>query len=677
MRRVLCTLLGSLFALTIAAAFDAASVSNLRGKTLEPIKSNQLKAPARELKDLNLNDLIGAFAATPEKNPTVEIKQIEVLEDRHTQLKFRLQYACKFFPTVVTIAAITGQGAHPGIAAAKITLAEAEGETEVVLKANQPWSTKEALPFETEALSFLSGKTNQAAQLVGSAALSGQLYGCPKKWVPVPQHIIATPVGLALKAPANPGQPAVPVLVKKYIDAMVKFQQATSILQLQAAQGRVNPEIIRMQQEAAAALSQATATGAAPKGPSPTQVFGISDFSSSLPIAEGTMPAIFQDLEPASGIFYYKPTRFALAWKPAGQYALKVIYGAAKSDGNAPVTLAATLVSNIDSADLAAIESLIRQSGMPFVALRPFPLATAPAYTLAASLASYGIKPENISIIGANEKGTEMEVRIVTDAVTQETLETILTDGLGLGGELIFEAAAAAGQERAKVAIPAMLRLADTQSFGTMKWTRGPDGKMPVKNTTPYPMKLEALNVMWFNGAEKVVYSYGLGDVVLAPGDTTNLVLGDVPGWMDSHASVRRRWIQYSILPDSITDQTILMAGTEGASQVKQSKITVNLLAWKEKAPGAVAVLVELRGKGFDSRQQTSSTKQMTFQSDGEKQESEPFYLPRSGSIKFDYRVGVVMDDGSQKWMKGWLAGTATNIFIGLKQIQQALTDNP
>lgn len=670
----------SLIAVSLAClsfSFDAANVSNLRGKALEPIKSNQLKASPKELKNLNLNDLIGAFAASPEKNPTVQIKAVEVLEDRHTVLKVRLTYEVKHFPTVVTVAAITGQGAHAGVNSAKVTLNDAQGEVEILLKSTQPWTTKEATPFETEALSFLSGKTNQAAQLVGSAALSGQLYGCAKKWTPVPQHIIAEAVGLAIKAPNDPGQPAVPVLIRKRIDAMVKFQQASNMLALQAAQGRTDPAFIKMQQEAAAELSKATATGAPPKGPSPTQIFSLADFATSVPIAEGAVPAVFQDLEPASGIFYYKPSRYALAWKTSGQYALKVIYGAAKSDGNAPVTLAATLTSNIEPSDLEAIESVIKQTGVPFVALRPFPLATIPAYTLAASLASYGIKPENITIIGANEKGSEMEVRIVTDAVTQETLETILTDGLGLGGELIFEAAAAEGQERAKVAIPAMLRLADTQSFGTIRWVRGPDGKMPVTNTTPYPMKLETLNVMWFNGAEKVIYNYNLSDVVLAPGDTTNIIMGGIPGWMDSHASVRRRWIQYSILPDSMTDQTILMAGTEGVAQVKQSKITVNLLAWKEKAPGAVAVLVELKGKGFDSRQQSSATKQLTFQSDGEKQDSEPFFLPRTGTVKFDYRVGVVMDDGSQKWMKTWLSGTSTNIFIGLKQIQQALAESP
>lgn len=661
----------------MSLAFDAASISGLRGKSLEPIKSSQLSTPTRDIKDLNLNDLIGSLAATKEKNPSLEVKRIEVLEDRHTSLKLRLEYTTRNFPTVVTVAAITGQGAHPGVEATKLTLNDAQGEVEFVLRSTQPWSTKEATPFETEALSFLSGKTNQMAQLVGSAALSGQLFGCKKKWVPVPQNIIATAMGIALGAPANPGAPAVPVIDRRRIEALAKFQAATQVINLQAAQGRVDNRWLQMQAESAALLNQGTGDKPAPKGPSTVEVFGIGSFATSIQLGEATIPSIFQDLEPNSGVYYYKPSRFALRWKPSSSYSLKIVYGAAKPDGVAPVTLAATLSSNVEREDLDAVEGLIKQAGMPFVALRPFPLATVPAYTLASSLASYGIKPESVTIIGANERGDEMEVRIVTDAVTQQTLETILTDGLGLGGEVIFESVAASEQDRAKVAIPAMLRLGDAQSFGTIRWTRGPDGKMPLKNTTPYPMKLESLNVLWFNGDERKVYSYTLGDVVLAPGDETSIVMGNVPGWMDTHASVRRRWISYSIIPDAITDQSVLLAGTEGVAQVTLSKITVNMLAWKEKTPSVVAVLVELKGRGFDSRQQTATSKVLTFQGENEKQDAEPYFLPRSGEVKFEYRVGVVTDDGTQKWTKNWIAGGSQNLFIGLKQIQQALTDNP
>ncbi|MEA2554391.1 MAG: hypothetical protein QOJ65_2567, partial [Fimbriimonadaceae bacterium] len=532
----------------VALGEDASNFSGLKDQELKPL-TGAVPSEAKDIKSINLADILAGLRSNQKKDKNLKINKVTVLEDRRTMMRVRIEYETAKTPLKLSAWTIGKNGhADEDIVSPPISLTEPSGEMEITL-VHKAVAPERALPYETTALQFGVGSGSTLDTLVGGVG-NGPAFLCAKKWQPNPNLVILKPFGLAATSPPSPAggaYTAKPILTPYILESVTKTSASfTSVQSVIAADAR--PFQAHRIFKSRAVLDQPWVSGltvgggsaapagpAAPKGPGTMLVFSPKDFQSSAEPMTDDLPIVFQDAEPASGYYYYKPNRFALSWDNGG-YSFKMIYGASGTEGAAKgVTLAARLKAPLSGNDLALIKKLIEESGNKVVALRPFPIGTPPTYNIVGALKSYGITPENVFITGASEQGDEMEVRIVTDALTKETLQTLMSEGLGLAGDVIFDSSkTGGGVDPVKVSIPAPMRFADVLSFGGHPVTRGADNAAPFTNDTPYPVMLEYVNVLKISGTDRIVYNYSAGPIELMPGEKVNVDPSALPAWMDT-----------------------------------------------------------------------------------------------------------------------------------------------
>ncbi len=668
----------------LAAADDAANFSGLKDKELKPL-TGAPPAENKDIKKVSLGDLLGSIRGGGKKDKNLKINRVTVLEDRRTSLRVRFEYETDKKPLKISLWALGDRGkAVEDIKCEPITLTESGGELEATLRLGTR-NPENAKPFSTLVLQFGVGSGTTLDALVGGIA-NGPGFECAKNWEPVPNVIKAKLVGPAPAPTPVGGGVGVVLRPSKYVSKAPYLANPGSSgdsAPVSSASGgsSVASSVLKKpwMVDSAVKLSSLTpAPGApAPKGPGNMTVFDLTrENGATIKAFVDDLPLVFEDAEPASGYFYYKPNRYALGWSQKSSYDFSIIYGASGGEGAAKgVTLAARLKAHIASSDLAMIKKILQDGGRKVVAIKPFPIGTAPAYTLAEGLKSLGIKPESIQVTGASETGDELEIRVTTDVLTKETIQAQLTSNLGLAGDIVFESSkSGSGAEPVRVAIGAPIRLGDTLSFGSRSFNRQ-STRAPFKNDTPYPVLLECLNLLKVSGSEMSIYQYSLGSVELQPGEQVEVDLWDVPAWIDTDPAIRRRWFQYSVQHDSLAAQSVIGGSTTGADSTTQSNVSVTFLEWKEKVP-AVALRIEFRSKFFDPERKATLTKDFTAKGDGEAAQIGPFYLPPKHTGNFyEYRLTVIDAEGNEKTAKKWTSSDKSSMFIGVKQIRDVLDE--
>jgi len=385
---------------------------------------------------------------------------------------------------------------------------------------------------------------------------------------------------------------------------------------------------------------------------------------------------VYQDANAESGIFYYLPARYVVAWDPDNGHALRITYGTAVGDRQ-PVYLAARLSAGIDSAEVSLVRNLLqaqlRAAHIPFTDLRPLPLNVAPVVSFKGELGQFDVPADKVAVTAMSDIASEFDVSLVTDPVTTAVLQTTLTEGLGLPGSVAIVAAGPDGFART---IPATLRVPDVRSYSVINWKRG----ALIRNQTEFPLIVRNLHFLTI-GADGVptVYSYAFTDAVVPSRAQLRIRDSAVRGWLDR---ALKSWVEYAVREDDPAGrskvQSDVIPPPLPSAQVSLSTLTLfagNTLA---------RLVVDVRSKYFHPRDHTPKVKTQQFQKDNDAAAVGPLFLgdrsaddvDRPGDPLFEYRLTAVRTDGTSVGPGPWTIGTRLEIFLGQAQVQALLASN-
>jgi hypothetical protein len=386
-------------------------------------------------------------------------------------------------------------------------------------------------------------------------------------------------------------------------------------------------------------------------------------------------PEVYPDQNAASGIFYFVPGGYALAWGDPGGYELRTVYASADAAGGAgQVLMAARLEAGIDTREVGLAAEVVRAyalaHGLEFRELRALPIDSV-TVSLAEGLGPYGLRGDRVAVHGLSDVMGQMDVSWVTDERTALFVREALVENVGLGGDATFHAVG--GGLRAR-RVPVRIRLADEAAFGAFRWDR-----TGWKNVTPYPVTLRHLHALRVTtGQPPVVHSWSLGDVRVPPGGQVRWNAASVPFWLDTEA--RKMWLDYAV------DGTCGECGSQaiaglvgGVSNPGGAEITFRTLTPLADA-GAIEVVAEVRSRFWDPGGRSTQVRSVVLDADGKEFKLGPLFPPagasasRGGEPLFEYRLALTMTNGRPEFGEArWIPSHDLRVPIGGFQLERSL----
>lgn len=383
-------------------------------------------------------------------------------------------------------------------------------------------------------------------------------------------------------------------------------------------------------------------------------------------------PILFQDQNADSGIFYFVPRAYRTEWTPETGYGLRMLYGAAKGADAGEVAIAARLDAGIDLAESKLANDLLaayakRHPKTKFTAVRPLPI-DAVAVSLASGLTQYSIPAEKIATVAISDVLGQVEISCVTDAITKESLQLALVEDVGLSGAVTFTPA---GGKLGAQQIPARLRLADADTFGTIAWKRDE----PFHNRSLYPLTLTYLHALIINPKtnKPVVYSWDLGNAQIAPGARVEWNGSQVPSWIDRDA--KRLWVQYRpVATCRPCDQRVIAEITGGVVATSATELVFRTITPLAET-GAYELTVRVRSRFFDPEAQQVQERSIVLGADGQDFPIGPLYIGEQppGTSIGEYAIDVAMKNGTVHKAQRWLRVEGLRVLIGTSQIKESV----
>ena len=466
---------------------------------------------------------------------------------------------------------------------------------------------------------------------------------------------------------------------KNSLAAALRSNQVLAAQTAPAAQAlKINPNLIRAEAFQFGVKPQDRDRGA--RGPGSRRLWLFEGLRSDVDIDQkevvNVWPEVFADANEASGVFYFLPQAYHLEWTADDGYALKMLYGAATSEGQAgEVLMAARLDAGVDLREIETVRALLeayrgRHPGTPFTELRPLPIAQPPAISLSGGLATqFEIPPEKIALNALSDALGEVDISWATDAVTKENIQLALVADAGLNGSLTYVGAG----ESLTAQIPVEIRLATPGTFGTWRWSRMAE----LRNDRPYPVRLKHLRALSLVDNQPVIYSWNLGDATVPPLARIEIDASRIPGWLDQGPSAAKRWwISYAVKADCETcDRAVITSITRGVASLTTAQIVFRVLRPLADLDAAEIVL-QVRSRYFDPNVREWIVKRdLVIGEDDREYTVGPIYVGSApeGEPLFEYQLSVTYADGSQRDSGSWLPGTGLRMPLGRKQVEAAI----
>lgn len=415
--------------------------------------------------------------------------------------------------------------------------------------------------------------------------------------------------------------------------------------------------------------------GARGPGALPLRPFGdvrTEDINLDLTRVLNVFPEVYQDQEPSSGIFYFLPNGYALAWDETKGYELKAIYSAAAEGSAGQVMMAARLDGGIGPRDLEIAARIVQAyaaaRGLVFKELRALPIDTL-AISLSDDLGRYNIPPDRVSVHGLSDVTGRLDVSWITDERTKNFIQEALVENVGINGSVAY---APTGGGLGPRMVPIRMQLADYSTFGPFRWDR-----TGLKNTTPYPITLRYLHALRVaTNGPAVVNSWSLGETRVPPGGQVRWSAGAIPSWIDAQA--QKVWVDYTVDASCKSCGTEAVAAlTGGVSAVGSSQITFHSLTPLAET-GASDIVVEVRSRYFDPRGERLQTRSVIVNADDRDFLVGPLFVAdrsdAGGDPYFEFRLSLTMKDGDiVAGNAAWIPGNTLRVPIGRKQLERSV----
>ena len=395
----------------------------------------------------------------------------------------------------------------------------------------------------------------------------------------------------------------------------------------------------------------------------------------------GISGRLYKDRNPAAGTFYFLPRAYHLRWDPSARYGMSILYRTDGPDTNtAQVQMSAHLDAGIGTNDLniaaLLLQTYVRRNNQAATELRlqRMPLDAAPRLSFSDNLHRlYDVPVDRVVIREISDALAEVRVDWVTDARTATDMQTELL-ARGLSGQAVLDPQ---GQVVSSQAIPVEISLRDPATYGLLNWRRGE----LWRNETHYPITIQRLHALMLDVQDGIptVLSWALGDSVLPPQARLRVDTATVPTWVDANAL--RLWIEYAVAQRCETcDRRALADIRGGASFAERQAITFTMLTPLASIAGSAAITVQVRSRYLrpdgNGMQEAAP---LTLSADSRDFPATTIYPPAvedSAAMPgpfFEYRLNVVMSDGTEHTGTTWIPSSSLTVFIGTVQVRQSL----
>jgi len=630
------------------------------------------------------------------------IERVTVTDDRERRLAIKVAYTGLADMRLSGEVQTSDKRTQRQIKSNAIALTNGPAEVELVFDLDN--RLPEGTTLESAFLTLSVAKINKAPGLI-------KVYSLPKRWQMAirPENVIIQikprAEGIAASLPATePASAPVPTRTMVFMPAVTT--PARRSVEYRPAPAPTPPPdtatITRKTELATGALKTSTAlyslnnfsyglarvgSDSAPaRGPSTTPIRLLERINTSVDVPGNQLiklsPNVYQDQNPASGIFYFVPQAYHVYWDPQESYAMKFLYGEGTTDGDAgEVLMSAVMDAKVSNSDRVFAERLLRlyvrnHGGIPFKELRQLPIDEAPKVSLAGDLAhAYNIPPEKIVVHSISDVLGQIKVSWVTDPRTKQFMKLALTEDVGINGTVSFKPSGGGLQP---VEIPVEIKLADAATFGDQLWIRGER----LRNQTPYPMRLKYLHALLLQGNTPTVYSWNLGDTEVAPQAQVEIDPSSIPAWVNARAV--RMWVDYRPVKDCAPCDDLVFEGiTNGVGDVASARITFHTITPLADTR-AYEISVRVRSKYFDPRSRDQREKPaVILNADNQDFNVGPIYPPtgstgagEAGPL-FEYFIELTMPDGTTYRSANWTTGDSLRLLIGKAQIERALGSLP
>lgn len=440
----------------------------------------------------------------------------------------------------------------------------------------------------------------------------------------------------------------------------------------------LEPIMIRMQTVPYTNTSGTTpAAPQSPKGPSNNPFYIPAMIQSDLDLA-GThvlniANTIYRDENIGSGYYYFLPAYYALPWSAAsGKYGLQVLYGA---DGKIRVT--AELRPRFREQELAVARELLQKSiqgkpEQPYGVKALNPMTTAQDMSIEfTNLQQFGIEDKDVAIRPPTDFFDAVSITFTTQNIDE--LMAMFFNNVGLYGDVIVSPAGEDMPERTR--IPFYIKIQSPRTLGKLDLTSQAWRRDGWENQTDFPLALSNLNMLKKDNTGYRIYTWSLGDVVVAPGEKILFDAKSIPKGLENDPGVRSVWLDYTPLDCSecnVRVKDTIITGVRPDEQVQPAAITVIVLSPLEFTK---ANQIRLKIRSVQTTPDGASLRELSpvvIKADFTDLTAGNLYMRESAGISLDYQLQVIMPDG-KKYESAWVHHTDRDLIIGEQQIRDLI----
>lgn len=440
----------------------------------------------------------------------------------------------------------------------------------------------------------------------------------------------------------------------------------------------LEPIMIRMQTVPYTNTSGTTpAAPQSPKGPSNNPFYIPAMIQSDLDLA-GThvlniANTIYRDENIGSGYYYFLPAYYALPWSAAsGKYGLQVLYGA---DGKIRVT--AELRPRFREQELAVARELLQKSiqgkpEQPYGVKALNPMTTAQDMSIEfTNLQQFGIEDKDVAIRPPTDFFDAISITFTTQNIDE--LMAMFFNNVGLYGDVIVSPAGEGMPERTR--IPFYIKIQSPRTLGKLDLTSQAWRRDGWENQTDFPLALSNLNMLKKDNTGYRIYTWSLGDVVVAPHEKILFDAKSIPKGLENDPGVRSVWLDYTPLDCSECNVRIkdtIITGVRPDEQVQPAAITVIVLSPLEFTK---ANQIRLKIRSVQTTPDGASLRELSpvvIKADFTDLPAGNLYMRESTGVSLDYQLQVIMPDG-KKYESAWVHHTDRDLIIGEQQIRDLI----
>ena len=387
---------------------------------------------------------------------------------------------------------------------------------------------------------------------------------------------------------------------------------------------------------------------------------------------------VYADANPDSGIYYYRPSRYALRFEPEEGYYLSVDYKAGAEAGK-NVLIQARLTPGAGQVEHEILRALLRahtQGRGPEPTLMRLPAS----YEARFDLSAFGV--ETVTVSGIDTDTGEVVISFATSVATKELLTSALGNVNGLVGTITLSAETVSDRQTftGGIDVPAYIRMADIGSGPRLLWRQRGGAGGQLVNPFPFPLQLRHLCYLVREpaGGALRLRGWSLGETRLAPGDTARLDLAALNAEVDSAAVVAAFYDAALVRDDDAVRRAVEeLTGGVGALPVHELWVEAVKPAELFQQYGIYRIAVEVRSLHFDPEGRSPVSHSYELDEETPKVQCDPLYRREGlGPGAYEYKVGIVTVDGTVHADSTWRPASATlanRVFVGATLIEEVL----